>query len=58
VSVICDGVGIARMWYSTTPRLAYKQMRESSDRLRWPVGLSSMEILWAWFEVEMTRITA
>jgi hypothetical protein len=26
-------------------------MLESSDRLRWPDDLSSMEILWAWLEV-------
>jgi hypothetical protein len=39
-------------------------MPESSDRLRWLAGLSSMEILWAWLEVridekvEMIRIAA
>jgi hypothetical protein len=51
--VICDGVGIARRWHSTTPRPASQPMPELSDRHRWPTGLSLMEILWAWLKVQI-----
>ena len=30
-------------------------MPEPFNRLRWPVGLSSMEILWVWLEVRIER---
>ena len=30
-------------------------MPEPFDRLRWPDGLSSMEILWVWLEVRIER---
>ena len=44
VSVIRDGVGIAHMGHPTAPYLSL-QSPEPSDQLRWPVGLSLMEIL-------------
>ena len=30
-------------------------MPDAFDRLRWPVGLSSMEILWVWLGVRIER---
>ena len=50
-----DGVGRALMWHSTTSSLASRQMPEPFDRLRWPIGLSSMEILWVWLKVRIEQ---
>ena len=30
-------------------------MSEPFDRLRWPIGLSSTEILWVWLEVRIEQ---
>ena len=50
-----DRVSRALMWHSTTSQPAFRQMPEPFGRLRWPVGLSSMEILWVWLEVRIER---
>ena len=50
-----DGVDRALMWHSTTSQPACQQMPEPFCRLRWSVGLSSMEILWVWLEVRIER---